>query len=104
MRFYNSNIVDKNTVHFDVQLSNGQILKSIKFNSSDIPFEAKCPYCWPIAYIVKEIAEAIIESSGDSYDSNCNNAIDSCGDAGVDEIEIIDGGWFGESSCTVTCN
>lgn len=97
MIFKNIVNVDSKTIVFDVQTSEGIYYENIKYQSNTTI--AKCPWCW----IVPVITKAVTDILEDDYDSNCASAIEACGSAGVDSVEIIDGGWFGESSCTVTC-
>jgi len=91
-------ILNNDTLSFDLETSSGFIIEDvvIEHNSNKV-----CWWC-VIIPIVDDIIETVIESIGDSYDSNCALAIESC-NLGVQSIEIIEGGWFTSASCTVIC-
>lgn len=97
MKFKNVVYLEDASIVFDLETSTGLYYESITYKSNSAI--EKCPWCWVVPVITKAITD-ILE---DDYDSNCASAIESCGSAGVDSVEIVDGGWFGESSCTVTC-
>jgi len=93
-------------IGFDIRTSNGKTLKGYNYLvSSDIHINASnartqtCWLCWGI--VIERLAEAVLDSLGDDFDSNCAKAISACGENGVANIELIDG-WF-QDSCTVEC-
>ncbi len=105
--------LDEYVVKFDVVTSVGKTFESFVFdysgkikNSTEYNTSKKtaCPWCWPTAWLVAEIIEAIMETNSDDFDSNCRRAIEACGEHGVASIKITDGGWFGVDTCEVICS
>lgn len=98
--------LDNTNVQFNVVTSSGYILNGIKLDYSGVASEYSdssraCPICWPIAWVVSELIEAIIDLESDNLDSNCKEAIAACGENGLASFEQIDG-WFTDG-CKVTC-
>lgn len=89
------------TIVFDLLDNNGQLYESIEYHSEML--NEKCGWCWIVPIIVPVIVDLLDDDGGDGYDSNCSQAIDACGENGVQSVTIVDGGWFSDSSCTVIC-
>jgi hypothetical protein len=106
----NLNVLADNKMSFDATTSNGIILKDIVFESNDLNLTTtnssiQNKVCWQCAtIIVGVLVDGIVDLASDSYNSNCNAAINACGSGGVQSITIIDQGWFSPASCTVICN
>jgi hypothetical protein len=101
MIFKNIEDVDEKTKTFDLETSTGYFFESITLQTDLI--NQKCAWCPLIPIIVETIKEILDDSGSGGYDENCAAAIEACGDNGVSSIELIDGGWFSDSSCTVIC-
>ncbi|SFT75309.1 hypothetical protein SAMN04489724_2029 [Algoriphagus locisalis] len=96
------------TISFDVELSNGLKFENLNFTippsdsmgSANSRTSVACPWCWPLAYFLA----AILDELGDDVYSICALALNNCANAGgVAELEVTEGGWFSESTCTVNC-
>jgi len=93
-------------LNFDIKTSTGVTLEGFNYlvpnAKSATASNARTQTCWLCWGIVLEkLAEVILDSVGDNFDSNCAKAIVACGENGVANITIIDG-WF-EDSCEVEC-
>jgi hypothetical protein len=93
-------------LNFDIKTSTGVTLEGFNYlvpnaNSAFFPNARTqtCWLCWGI--VLEKLAEVILDSVGDNFDSNCSKAIVACGENGVATITIIDG-WFMDS-CEVEC-
>ena len=94
------------SLNFDIRTSTGTTLEGFKYlvpsQKSATASTARTQTCWICWGIVLEkLAEVILDSVGDNFDSNCAKAIVACGENGVANITIIDG-WFVDS-CEVEC-
>jgi hypothetical protein len=93
-------------LNFDIKTSTGLTLEGFNYlvpnAKSATASNARTQTCWLCWGIVLEkLAEVILDSVGDNFDSNCAKAIVACGENGVANITIIDG-WFVDS-CEVEC-
>jgi hypothetical protein len=93
-------------LNFDIKTSTGVTLEGFNYlvpnAKSAFSPNARTQTCWLCWGIVLEkLAEVILDSVGDNFDSNCAKAIVACGENGVATITIIDG-WFMDS-CEVEC-
>jgi hypothetical protein len=93
-------------LNFDIKTSTGVTLEGFNYlvpNAKSAFFPnartQTCWLCWGI--VLEKLAEVILDSVGDNFDSNCSKAIVACGENGVANITIIDG-WFMDS-CEVEC-
>lgn len=93
-------------LNFDIKTSTGVTLEGFNYlvpNAKSAFFPnartQTCWLCWGI--VLEKLAEVILDSVGDNFDSNCSKAIVACGENGVATITIIDG-WFMDS-CEVEC-
>ena len=93
-------------LNFDIKTSTGVTLEGFNYlvpNAKSAIFPnartQTCWLCWGI--VLEKLAEVILDSVGDNFDSNCAKAIVACGENGVATITIIDG-WFIDS-CEVEC-
>ena len=93
-------------LNFDIRTSNGKSLEGFNYLVPNVksPIASNvrtqtCWICWGI--VLEKLAEVILDSVGDNFDSNCAKAIVACGENGVANITIIDG-WFVDS-CEVEC-
>lgn len=93
-------------LNFDIKTSTGVTLEGFdylgpnpKSPSASNARTQTCWLCWGI--VIEKLAEVILDSVGDSIDSNCAKAIVACGEDGVANITLIDG-WFTDS-CEVEC-
>ena len=93
-------------LNFDIRTSNGKTLEGFNYLVPNVksPIASNvrtqtCWICWGI--VLEKLAEVILDSVGDNFDSNCAKAIVACGENGVANITIIDG-WFVDS-CEVEC-
>ena len=93
-------------LNFDIKTSTGLTLEgfnylvpSVKSATASNARTQTCWLCWGI--VLEKLAEVILDSVGDNFDSNCAKAIVACGENGVANITIIDG-WFVDS-CEVEC-
>lgn len=94
---------DKNIISFEFKTSNSDLINSAIYKGGNelISNDNKCPLCVGVALAV---LEAAIDFASDDYDSNCKAAIDSCGEDGPSEVNLVEGdGWFSGGSCTVKC-
>lgn len=97
---------EEGLLNFDIKTSTGVTLEGFdylvpnpKSASASNARTQTCWLCWGI--MIEKLAEVILDSVGDTIDSNCAKAIVACGENGVANIEIIDG-WFTDS-CEVEC-
>lgn len=93
------------SIEFDITSSSNITLNNLKLfypiENSTNNINNRTEICYWCIAIPISLIDAAIDLLSDTFDSNCSQAISSCGTNGVANIEITEG-WF-SSSCTVEC-
>ncbi|MCH7397340.1 hypothetical protein MM236_05040 [Belliella sp. DSM 107340] len=100
----NIETVSENRLTFDILTSEGILLENFILDAETLSAEVENARleCWQCVIIPAiKLVEAILDTLGDNFDSNCAKAIESCGESGPKSVEITEG-WF-SSSCKVEC-